>query len=115
MSQLGSRFIALKEKKIAIVYQSPTPRVTDVDLKLEAGSSLRLSLDTRSTRVHSRRLTIVLITDAAKRWKKSSVYMSLPLTKGYFFVIPPLLALWADKVMLLEHLKATAAEWILLT
>lgn len=65
--------------------QSPALKVTDVDLKLEAGSSLGLSLDMRSTRVHSRRLTTVLITDAAKRWNKSSVYMSLPLTKGYFF------------------------------
>lgn len=69
----------------AIFNQSPAPKVTDVDLKTEAGSSLGLSLDMRSTRVHSRRLTTVLITDAATRWRKSSVYMSLPLTKGYFF------------------------------
>lgn len=69
--------------------------MADVDLKFETGSSVGLSLDMRSTRVHSRRLTTVLITDTAKRWEMSSVYMSLPLTKGYL-----LLALWADKAML---------------
>lgn len=73
--------------------------MADVDLKFETGSSVGLSLDMRSTRVHSRRLTTVLITDTAKRWEMSSVYMSLPLTKGYFF-LPMLLALWADKAML---------------
>lgn len=79
----GVRCVALKEKKNQ---SSPAPTATDVDLKLEAGCSLGLSLDMRSIRVHSRHLTTVLITDAAKRWKKSSVCMSLALTKGYFFL-----------------------------
>lgn len=88
----GLKIYCIKRKKkdnfhraVQFFYQSPALKVTDVDLKLEAGSSLGLSLDMRSTRVHSRRLTTVLITDAAKRWNKSSAYMSLPLTKGYFF------------------------------